>query len=53
MFNNLFYFFPKIVAVYEIMKKKSVEREGPQMTMWPMRIACWITKPTDTDTQNM
>jgi len=24
-----------------------VERCGPQMTIWSMRIACWITKATD------
>jgi hypothetical protein len=31
-------------AVYEIIWKNTVERGGPQMTIWRMRIACWITK---------
>ena len=36
-------------AVYEIMWKNIVQPDRPQkMTMWRMRIACWITKATDT-----
>jgi len=35
-------------AVYEIMWKSIREREGPQMTIWRMRIACWIPKATNT-----
>jgi hypothetical protein len=31
-------------AVYEIMCKNIVERGRPQMTIWPMSIACWIPK---------
>ena len=45
VFNNVF---PKIVAVYEIMWKKVVEPGMPRMTTWRMRVACWITKATDT-----
>jgi hypothetical protein len=30
-------------AVYEIMWKNFVERGRPQMTIWRMRIACWIS----------
>jgi len=45
MFNN---FFPKIVAVYEIMWENVVEPGMPQMTTWRMHIACWITTATDT-----
>jgi len=33
-------------AVYEIMWKSIVEWGGPQMTVWCMCIACWITKAT-------
>jgi hypothetical protein len=29
------------------MRKSTVEPEGPQMTIWRMRIACWITKATN------
>jgi len=38
---------------YEIIWKNVVEPERPQMTIWRMRIACWITKDTNTHTQNM
>jgi hypothetical protein len=43
-------FFFENRAVYEIMWKNCVERGRPQMTIWRMRIACWITKATDTST---
>jgi len=33
------------------MWKNLVERARPQMTMWRMRIACWITKATNTHSQ--
>jgi hypothetical protein len=48
MFNNVY---PKTVAVYEIMWKNIVEPGMPQMTTWRMRIACWITKATDTHSE--
>jgi hypothetical protein len=35
-------------AVYEIIRKNAVEQGGQQITMWRMRIACWIPKDTDT-----
>jgi len=35
-------------AVYEIMWKSILEPVRPQMTIWRMRIACWITKATNT-----
>jgi hypothetical protein len=35
-------------AVYENMWKNIVERGRPQMTIWRMRIACWIPKATHT-----
>jgi len=34
-------------AVYEIMWENTVEPGRPQMTIWRMRIACWIPKDTD------
>jgi hypothetical protein len=40
-------------AVYEIMLEKFVEPDRPQMTIWRVRIACWIPKATDTHTQNL
>jgi hypothetical protein len=39
------------LAVFEIMWENIVERGGPQMTVWRMRIACWITKPRGTHSQ--
>ena len=38
-------------VVYEIIWKNIVDRGRPQMTVWRMRIACWITKATNTHTQ--
>jgi len=32
------------------MWKYIVERERPQMTIWRMRIACWLPKVTNTHT---
>ena len=33
------------------MWKQVVEPDRPQMTMWRMRTACWITKTTDIDSE--
>jgi hypothetical protein len=38
-------------AVYEIMWKSAVQPDRPQMTIWRMRIACWITKAIDTHSE--
>ena len=35
-------------VVYEVMRKNMVERYRPRMTIWRMRIACWIPKATNT-----
>jgi len=40
-------------AIYAIMWKNIVERGRPQMTIWYMHIAYWITKGTNTHTQVM
>ena len=42
--------FPLNRAVYEIMWKSIREWDGPQMTIWRMRISCWIPKATNTHT---
>ena len=34
-------------ALFEIMWKSVVEPYKPQMTMWRIRIECWINKATD------
>ena len=41
-------FCPEIRAVYEIMWENIVERGRAQMTIWSMRVACWIPRATDT-----
>ena len=46
VFSNFFFLFENR-AVYEIMCKNIVEPDRPQMTIWRMGIACWITKATD------
>jgi len=35
-------------AVYEIMWKRIVKPDMPQMTVWRMRVAFWIPKATNT-----
>ena len=35
-------------AVYETAWKNIVEWDRPQMIIWRMRVACWITMTTDT-----
>jgi len=44
MFSNFFF---KNRVVYEIMWKNIVELSRPQMTVWRMRIACWVSKATE------
>jgi len=48
MFNN---FLSENQAVYEIMWKNTVQPDRPQMTTWRRRIACWISKATDTHSE--
>jgi hypothetical protein len=48
MFN--FFFFFRNHAVYEITWKIIAEPGRPQITIWRIRIACWITKATNTHT---
>ena len=43
--NNFFFENP---AIYEIIWKNIVEQDRPQITIWRMRIACWITKTSNT-----
>jgi hypothetical protein len=44
-------FFFENRGVYEIMWKNIVEAGSPEMTMWRMRIACWVPKATNTRSQ--
>jgi hypothetical protein len=38
-------------AVFYIKWKNIVERGRPQMTIWRMRVACWIPKATNKHTK--
>ena len=42
-----FFFFPENRAVYQIMWENIVKRGRPQMTIWRMRITCWILNATN------
>jgi hypothetical protein len=44
-------FFFENRAVYEIMPKNTVELGRPQMTIWCIRIACWIPKAKNTHSE--
>ena len=44
-------FFVETRAVHETMWKNTVESDRSQMTIWRMRIACWVTKATITNSQ--
>jgi hypothetical protein len=46
VFNNFPH--PQNRAVHEIMWKNIVEWGRPQMTVWRMRIICWIIKAINT-----
>ena len=46
VFSNFFFFENR--AVYEMMWKNIVEPDRPQMTIRPLRVACWIPKATNT-----
>ena len=48
LYSVTFFFNP---TVCEIMWKNFVERGWPQMTIWRMRISCWITTATNTHIQ--
>jgi hypothetical protein len=48
MFKKLF---SENLAVYEIMWKNIVQPGRPKMTIWRMRIACWIPKATNTHSE--
>jgi len=45
VFSN---FFPPKIVPFEIMWKNTAKPGRLQMTIWRMRIACWITKASHT-----
>ena len=48
---SLVFFFFSSRAFCEKMLKNIVERGRPQMTIWCMRISCWIPNVTNAHTQ--
>jgi hypothetical protein len=48
MFNNFFF---ENHTVHEIMLNNTVEPDRPQMTIWCMRIACWVSRATKTQSE--
>ena len=42
------FFSKKNSAVYEIIWKNIVQSSVPQITIWRMRVACWIPKAANT-----
>ena len=49
VFSYIFFFENR--AVSEMLWNNNLERGRPQMTIWRMRIACWIPKSTNTHLQ--
>jgi len=47
-FNNLFF---ENRALYEIMWKNTEEWDKTRVATWRMRIACWITKATNSHSE--
>jgi len=50
VFNSFFF---ENHAVCEIMWKNTVEPGRPEMTVWRMRIACWVPKAKHTHTHHL
>ena len=48
LFNNIL---PEYRTAYEIMWENMVERGRPQITIWRMGIACWLSKAIDTHSE--
>ena len=49
MFNNLF--FPENYALNEILWKDIIESDKLQVTIWRMRIAGWVPKATNANSE--
>jgi hypothetical protein len=48
LFSTIFFFENR--AICEIIWKNIVESDRPEMTIWRMRIVCWIPKATNKHT---
>jgi hypothetical protein len=49
-FNNFFF---ENRIIYKIMLKNIVKPDRPQMTMWRMRVACWVPKTTNSHSEQV
>ena len=47
------YLFPKVVPFLRQCGENVVQPGSPQMTIWRMRIACWIPKATNTHSEHV
>ena len=52
-FSIIFFFFFENLVAYEKIWKNIVQPDRPQVTIWRMRIACWIPKATNTHTLSL
>ena len=52
-FDQYYIIFFRKCALYKKMRKNTEEPHMPQMTIWRMSIACWITKATNTHSENV
>jgi hypothetical protein len=50
--DSITFFFENLTA-YEIIWKNIAEASKPHMTIWCMRITCWVPKATDTLSENV
>jgi hypothetical protein len=46
---NIFFFFSENCALVKLYEKNIVQLDRPQMAIWHMYFACWMTKATNTD----
>jgi hypothetical protein len=46
-------FFFENVAICEIMWKNIVDPDTPQLTLWRMRISCWVPKAINTQSEKV
>jgi hypothetical protein len=51
LYPKTFFFFWKSCRLWDNVGGKIVESDRPQMKMWRLRIACWITKATNTHSE--
>jgi len=52
MFSKIF-FHQNLCPLWDKMWQNIVQPDRPQMTIWRMRIACWIPKATNTNSQHV